>query len=163
MPMPIPFLDLTLTPFFITLIFIFAVVYGALGAAGVFKQKGVNVAIAIAFALFAASYQPLVSGLQQFLPIAAIIIILLFFVLLVKKVFGGDDENKGKSQTFDSVPLAIGLGLALIVLGAVWRDVASLLPSGISPANALWLIAVVVVLIIFLAIYRHQEPPERKQ
>lgn len=154
--MPVPFLDPTLTPFFTTFIFIFAVVYGALGAAGVFKEKGVNVAIAIAFALFAASYQPLVAGLQQFLPVAAAIIVLLFFVLLIKKVFGGD-KKEGKANLYDSLPLVVALGIGLILLGVVWRDVAGLLPAGISPTNALWLIAVVVVLIIFLAIYRHTE------
>ncbi len=155
--MVVPFLDPSLTPFFTTFLFVFAVVYGALGTAGVFKEKGVNIIIALAFGLFAATYQPLVSALQQFLPIAAAIIVVLFFILLIKKVFMGD-KKEGKSQFFDSLPVAIGLGLGLLLVGILWKDFAGYLPYGISPVNALWLIVIIVVVILFLAFYRHNEP-----
>ena len=78
--MPVPFLDPTLTPFFAAFLFVFAVVYGALFAAKVFeKPKSINIVIALAFAIFAASYKPLVDTLYNFLPIAAIFLIIIFF------------------------------------------------------------------------------------
>ncbi|MBI4162146.1 MAG: hypothetical protein HY513_00555 [Candidatus Aenigmarchaeota archaeon] len=158
--MPVPFLDPSLTPFFTTFLFVFAVVYGALGTAGVFKEKGVNIIIALAFALFAATYPPLVSALQQFLPIAAGIIVVLFFFLLIKKVFSGKKNEGQQAQLFDSLPLAIGLGIGLLLVGILLPDFANYLPHGLSLENALWLIAVIVVLALFLAFYRHKEPKE---
>jgi len=67
------------------------------------------------------------------------------------------DKKEGKSQLFDSLPLAIGLGLGLLLVGLLWKDFAGYLPYGISATNALWLIAVIVVVILFLAFYRHKE------
>jgi hypothetical protein len=146
--MPIPFIPTAYAPFFTTFLFIFAIVYGVLGSAGLFKDKNVNAVIALAFALFASAYQPLVTGLQQFLPIAAGLIVVLFFVLLIKKVAG---DGAGK----DAMPTIIALGLGLLLVGLLWNDISRFLPTGFSPDNALWVIAFVVIVAIFWAIHKH--------
>lgn len=132
-------------------IFVFAVVYGLLSYADVLKHKGVNIAIAAVFAAFSVMYEPFVSSLQDFIPIATVVLVVIFFIMLVKKVF----TEKGG----DTLPLAVALAILLLLLATIWDSVTYYLPLGISPDNALWVIGVIIIIILFAAVYKHKENP----
>lgn len=147
--MVLEILDTALMPFMATFIFIFAIVLGLLTSTAIFKNKQVNVAIAFVFAVFAASYAPLVQGLQDYIPIAVIIFIVLFFVVLIKKAVAGSGQDK------DYVLPAISLVILLVLLGVFWDELQYFLPIGLDPMSALWLIGTAIVVIILLLAYKH--------
>lgn len=156
----IPLLDEAQVPFFTTFVLIFAIVYGLLSIAriGYSKKgerpglpKGVNIAIALVFALFSAMYEPLAAGLQAYLPLAAIVLVMLFFVVFVKRLFSPEE-----GKAFDALPVAASLGIMLLVLGTFWGELGIAVP-GFSNQGILWLIGILFIIIIFYAAYRHKE------
>ena len=151
--MPLPFLDPSTVPYFAAFLFVFAVVYGALFSSGVFKQKGVNAVIAIAFGLISAAYPPFVNTIYTYLPVAAGILAVLFFVQVVRKTFGGEKE---KGKEYDTFPPVIGLGISLILVGVLWKEIFYYLaPLGISSNNMLYAVGIVIVIMIFWLVYKH--------
>ena len=113
----VEFIDPTLLPTIGAFIFVFAMVFGLLSYVKKFNSA-VNLVIAGAFGFFAVLYEPLVSGLMTFVPIAAIIFAALFFFLILKEVFKGKEGSK--TETF---PLLVALALLLLVLGILWPTI----------------------------------------
>ena len=145
----VEFIDPTLLPTIGAFIFVFAMVFGLLSYVKKFNSA-VNLVIAGAFGFFAVLYEPLVSGLMTFVPIAAIIFAALFFFLILKEVFKGKEGSK--TETF---PLLVALALLLLVLGILWPTIGFEV-AGISSTNILWIIGVVIVIVIFYAAYKHE-------
>ena len=149
--MPIPIISLPVVGAFL---FVFAIVLGLLTTAKLFDKRNVNVAIAAVFGLFSAIYEPFVSGIQTYLPIAAGVLIIIFFFALVRKLFGGDKES---DKRIDALPISIVLISLLIVLASQWDLVRGFLPAGLDAASVAWGIGIAAILIIFWAVYRHKE------
>jgi hypothetical protein len=47
--------------------------------------------------------------------------------------------------------------LGLLLVGLLWNDISKFIPTGFDPSNVLWVIAFVVIVAIFWAIYKHPE------
>jgi len=142
------FLDPALMPVMAAFVFVFAIVLGLLTSASIFQRR-VNTVIALVFAVFSASYSPLVLILQQYIPIAAILFIIIFIIVLVKK-------SVSKENT-DPVLSSISLLILLFVIGVFWDEIQYILPLGLDPANVLGIIVVIVIIIIFLVAYKHKD------
>lgn len=144
-------LDITFLPQVGAFLFVFAVVLGLLTTAKLFN-KNVNAALAAVFGLFSAIYEPFVSGIQTYLPIAAGILIVLFFFVFVKKLFEKKEGEKG----VEPVPLAVVLISLLVVLISQWDKVKGFLPAGIDATNAGWILGIVAILIVIWAAYKYE-------
>lgn len=136
-------------PAVLTFFFVFAVVFGAFSYTRIFERR-INAVLAAVFALFSAAFPPLVTGLQAFLPIGAVIIVILFFFLFLRRMF---EARQG--QHVDAFPIALSLGIALVLLGVLWNRLNVSLPF-IDSSNMLWLIGIVLVVLIFYVAYRAQ-------
>jgi hypothetical protein len=146
----ISFIDPAAAPYLSTFLFIFAVVFGLLSYAKVGDfGKRINAIIALAFALFSVFYQPLVLGLQQWLPIAVILMIILFFIIFVKRMFASE-------KTGDTFPMAIALATLLIVFSVVGDKVLGFLPSGFDLNNMAWIVGIIIVILFFWTIYNYK-------
>ncbi len=150
-------LDIIFLPYIAAFLFVFAIVLGLLTSAKMFN-KNINAALAAVFGIFSAMYEPFVTGVQTYLPIAAGVLIIVFFFVLVKKLFGEKKDAAGKSE-HDSLPMMVVLISLLIVLISQWDRVKNLLPAGWDVTNIGWGLAIAVILIVFWAVYKHKPLP----
>ncbi|MBI2971380.1 MAG: hypothetical protein HYY37_03125 [Candidatus Aenigmarchaeota archaeon] len=131
-------------------LFVFAIVYALLAYTKMFEgTKGASVVIALVIALFSAMYAPLVGFLVGILPIASILLVILFLFLFVQRVLMGGAPGA------DAVPIAVILGISLILIGTLWNSIWPLLPLPTTPDNMLWLIGIFLVLMLLYVVYRH--------
>ena len=144
------FIESEFLPSITAFLFVFAVIYGLLAKANLFGGINTRVAaiIALVVAFFTVMYEPFVSYMQDFMPIAALILIFLFFIVLIQNVIGG------KAEAADSLPIVVVLAVLLLVVGLLWDNLAIRLP-GITSENLLWLIGIVIISMIFIAVYKH--------
>ena len=63
----------------LTFFFVFAIVYGSLEVSGIFRRR-INTLIALVFAFFSITSEPVVSFIYQILPYAAVFFLIFFFV-----------------------------------------------------------------------------------
>ncbi len=157
--MALDFIDPTILPFLSTFLFVFAVVFGLLSIAKgkddkVLFKNSVNVIIAVVFAAFAVSYEPLVTTLQQVIPFAAALLLVLFFFVFLKRIFGSK-----QGQHFDALPFVVVIGFLLILLGLFW-DSLGFSVLGLSSSNVMWLLGILLVVVIFFAAYKHKPAPQ---
>lgn len=144
-------IDATYMPFVATFLFMFALIFGLLSTAGIAGfSKRVNAILALVIAFFSILYEPLVSGMQNFLPFAAIILVVIFFMIFIKKLLGG-------GGSVDALPVMIALGIMMIVLGVLWPKFSGYMPAGIDASNILWAIGILFVIVFFGAVYYHKE------
>ena len=142
----LPLTDIT---FLSSFLFVFAVIYGLLATAKIMTEKNVNIIIALVFAFFTAMFEPFTAILQAFIPIVGIIFFIFFILIFVKKIISTDNKK-------DSLPVLASLVIVLIILGVLWEDVGNYFYKfGLEPANVLWIIGILLVLIIFYAVYSH--------
>ena len=151
--MAISFIDTAYAPFVSTFLLVFGVVFGMLvySKIGDFSRK-INAVIALAFAFFAVVYEPLVLGLQQYMPIAIILFVVLFFVVFLKKIFEG---KEGQTMN-DTLPIAASLGILLLVFMVQGEGIASFLPGGVDVNTMLWIIGIIFAVLIFYAAYSYK-------
>lgn len=130
---------------------IFAVAYGSLGTAGVFKDKNVNILTAAVIAFVSATYAPLVDALWLYFPYVAGLLILLFIYNLVKTVLFGKSEETPPAQAGKGKE---GEGGVVLITGAVLVILAlsseSIIPDlpGIDSTNVLFIIALLAIWVI---------------
>ena len=149
----LPFTDMA---FIVSFLFVFAIVYGLLATARVMTQKNINIVIALVFAFFAASYAPFVSALEGIIPIVAILLVIVFILVVLKRLFWTE-----KKEERDALPIVVSLAAVLIVLWGFWDKVyAYFYRFGVDPMNILWIIGIIVIVLIFYAVYSH--PGEKK-
>lgn len=146
------FLDPTVTPFMATFFFVFALVFGLLTATKMISDRKVNAIIALAIAAFSTFYEPLVVGLQAFIPLATIFFILLFFLLMLKKVF---EKEKGKEG--DTLPMVVAIALLLIAMSVLGDEVVQFLPVGIDTNMFLWIVGFFLIVVIFYGVWSRKE------
>lgn len=147
-------LDLAIlqTQFFITFLFVLAVVFGVLQLTKVFKVSAVNVVIAIVIALFAASYPPFVSTLWTFLPSITWLFVILFFVAFIMELFGLRKPS-APGQREDKSFAMILTGVILIIFITIGINFIPNIPS-IGQQNIMILAALFFMFIIFYAAFR---------
>jgi divalent metal cation (Fe/Co/Zn/Cd) transporter len=155
--MAIGLFDSSMIPFVSTFLFVFAVVYGLLSVAKIIKGPRVNAVIAFAIAGLSATQQVLVDAMQTImLPFAAVLVVL-FIIVLIKKIIFGDDKGKKK----DIFPIVVTLALLLIVVGVFWNSIAAYLPAGMDSTTVLWIVGIVIVIAIFVGVYKYE--PNKKE
>ena len=157
--------------FLIPFLFIFAIIFGSLKVANVFKSRdshgnvtsentAVNFIIALALAFFAASNTSFVQLIwSQFGNIAAFFIIM-FFIIFVLEAFG-IRHKRGEPGKEGSDALIINGAILFILLSISSLFINSLpaIPGIGSGQNLLLLIFIVFILVIFWSAYR--AGPER--
>jgi preprotein translocase subunit SecG len=167
--MALEFLDPTLTPYAAAFLLVFAIVFGLLSVAKHEKRdkqgnvvestplfdRKVNAIIALAFGLFSVLYEPFVTGLQTFLPLATIFLLIVFFIIFLKRVFGGGKEG----EKSDTLPIAVTLAVLLIVMTALGDQIVAMLPINIESTTLLWLSGLLIIILLFYAVYSR---PEKK-
>ena len=141
-------IDPSMIPFIGAFVLIFALVFGLLSYVNRFN-KAVNLMIAGVFGLFSVMYEPLVTGLQTFLPIAAIIFVVIFFLIILKSVFGGGKE-------IDTFPMIVAIAILLILLGIFWPQIGFEI-AGLNSTNVFWVLGIAVVVLIFILAYSQKE------
>jgi tellurite resistance protein TehA-like permease len=161
-------IDTAQIPYVATFLLVFAIVFGLLStlkhekkqhgkvveSAPLFDKK-VNAIISVVFALFAVLYEPLVSGLQEFMPFIATGLIVVFFIIFIKKLFSGDENKKPA----DYLPIVVSIAVLLFVLSAVGSSLLDFLPAAVDRTQAMWVIGIALILIIFYAVYHHEGGP----
>lgn len=153
--------DLLAVPLVAAFLFVFAVVFALLTSAKMF-QRNTNAIIAVVFAVFSILYEPLVVGLQQFMPLAAVFFIIIFFIVFLKKVFGPKKEG----ELFDAFPFVVSLTLLLLIFttaGGADFILSNLTPLGLSTYDALFVAGLFLIILIFIAVYYHRGWPKPKE
>ena len=130
-------------------LFVFAIVFGVLQVANVFKNRAVNFVIALAIGLFAISNAALVTTLHALLPNVTWFFIVLFFFVFVFELLGLRKE--GKSHT-ESMITSGGVLFVLLSLSFMVLQVApSELPFIGSAINLVFILGLIFILAIFWA------------
>jgi len=159
------FLDLStiqnniLGQFILPFVLFFAVAYGSLRTAAVFKDMRVNSIIAAVISLMAASYAPLVTALFQYMPYVFIVLLILFSYNLISTLLKGKQEGAGAQSDKAKLDVVIVIGIMLVILNAVGADNLSDLP-GIDGKNLVFILALVAVYAIVKSGYG--KAPENK-
>lgn len=147
-------IDPAMLPFVSTFLFVFALIFGLLSYSKIGEfDKRVNALLALAIAGFSVMYEPLVLGLQQYMPIAAALLIIVFFFALLKKIFG----KKEGDTAGDTVPLIITLAVLLLLMVAFGQSLTSFLPAGTDPQSVLWAVGIIIAVLFFWLIYKTKE------
>lgn len=145
----LPFFDAALILPVTSMLFIFAIVFGMLEYVGLFKNRSVNAIIGLVVGIFSASYAPFTATLQTYLPIAALLFIPLFFIAFLQKLMKKGDEEKK-----DLTSMVVVFTILLIVASVIGDELVNLLPAGIDRENALALLALVAIGMIFFVIHK---------
>ncbi|MEM7819906.1 MAG: hypothetical protein QXD48_03700 [Candidatus Aenigmatarchaeota archaeon] len=153
----LPFDSITIT-YVASFFFIFAIIFGILNYVKVLGfSKNVNAIIAVVIAFFSIAYEPFVFSMQEYMPFVAVIFVVVFFILFLKKVFGKDEK-----ETYDAFPMAVSLGIMLLFVGIFWQQLSGFLPYGIDPMNALWIIGILIIIVIFWTASKHKPDQQIK-
>ena len=141
-------------PFVTSFLFVFAVIYGLLATAKVMPTKNVNAIIALAIAAMTAAYEPFVLALQSYMPLMAAVLVPVFFLIVIKKLFFSDKKEKSKK---DMLPAVFALGIMLLIIRVFWSSIEPLLPAELGSENALWIVGIFIIAMIFYLAYRHEK------
>jgi len=140
----------SMMPFFLVL----AVIYGSLEVAGVFKNRAVNIIIALVVGFFAIMNAEIVAFLELIIPYAAILFVVLFLIMFIKKSIGGIGGGGG---TRDWTLIIVIIGLILLFLASQGMDLISNLNLPISAENIILIVAIVLIVAVFYAAYKSPE------
>jgi len=150
-------------------LFIFAIVFGLLSYTKLFmpKDKDGNpvgkeprplyALLALVFAVAAISYGPVVTIIQQILPPATILLVIIFFFAFLKEIFR--KKKKGEKEESHPLQTLAVLAIFLILLGTFWDRISVLagISGIISPDNLFFLIAVIIIVLIFYVVSKVEE------
>ncbi len=146
--------------FFIPFLFVLAVVFGVLEIANVFRNRPVNMIISLVIAFFAATYQPFTSVLWNYLPTITWFFVAMFFIAFSMEIVGLG--KKGALRSEGAEARVIVLGLIIVVFITIGVNYIESLPfiSFIGAGNALFIIALVLLFMIFFAAFKLGPKPE---
>jgi len=135
-------------------LFVFALIYALLIYSRLFHEsKNAAALVSVVIAFFSVMYSPLVTFLQSIIPIAALILVILFFLVLIKRLLIEREVTK------DALPVVVILAVSLLLVGVLWNEIAITIP-GLSSENMLWLIGIIIIALIFFAVYSHKPPKD---
>jgi hypothetical protein len=133
--------------FLIPFLFILAVVFGAVNASNVFRNRGVNLLVSVALAFFAASNASFVNFLWSQFGSISIFFIAMFFIIFTLEAFGIRKGSGSKSNE----PLIIN-GAILFILLSIGMSNIGLIPSlpliG-SGQNVFLLLVILFIIVLF--------------
>lgn len=132
-------------------LFVFALLYGLLIYVKILP-KNASALISLVIAFFAVMYSPMVAFLYDVLPWAAVILVVLFFLIFIKKLV----IEEGVSA--DALPIAVTLAIMLLLVGIFWDKIGFRI-AGITSENMLWIVGIIIVILLFVAIYSHKTSP----
>jgi len=141
------------TEIMVPFLFTFAVTFGILEITKVFRNKGVNLVIALALSIFAITSPTFVSLLWNYFGDITIFFIAMFLVAFVLEVFG----VRGRGIDGGSMVLQSGVLFLLLTIGFYYADRMPTLPFVGGGQNALFLFAIVLILSIFWNVYKMQQ------
>ena len=140
------------TEIMVPFLFTFAVTFGILEITKVFRNKGVNLIIALALSIFSITSPTFVSLLWNYFGDITIFFIAMFLVAFVLEVFG----IRGKTITGGSLVIQSGILFLLLTIGFYYSDRMPVLPIVGGGQNALFVFAIALILSIFWSVYRMQ-------
>ncbi len=162
----LPFLsvDPALLASAMSFLFVFAIVFALLSYSKMFVQKdekgepkgkeprGTYLILALIFGAVAASYEPVTTLLQSVIPPFAIFLVGVFFLVFIRDIF----RRKKPSEEADPLRTLVVLAIFLIVLWAFWNEISAItgISGLISPENAFYLIAIIIIVLIFWIVSR---------
>jgi uncharacterized membrane protein len=132
-------------------LFIFAIVFALLVKSNVLGNKNASGAVAFAIAAFTAMVEPVVSGLQQYLPVGAVLLTIIFFFVFLRDAAG----IRG-GQNRDMLPTAVVLVISMLLLATLGMPLLNQLQIP-EAGNLLWITGITLVGLIFYAIYKHPQ------
>jgi hypothetical protein len=134
--------------FLITFLFTLAVVFGVLEVANIFKNKPINVVIAMAIAFFASTYAPFTSMLWSYLPTMTWFFIALFFVAFLAEILGL--RKKEKRDYMETSIIHGFIFFVLLAVGWMVKDIFYFeLPIFGGPDNVILLLGIIFILSLF--------------
>lgn len=130
--------------FILPFLIFFAIIYGSLRTANVFKEKHINAIIAASTAVMATSSTQIVSELFAFMPIV-IVLLVAFFVKNLFYVLLGSPGERGIKENADMLLLVGGLLFILAIWGKEFIPDTTI----ISQTNIIFLFALLGVFIVW--------------
>ena len=135
--------------FFIPFLFVMAVVFGVLEVTNVFRNRGVNIVVALALSFFAASNSTFIGILWNYFGSIAVFFIAMFFITFVFEVFGLRRSGRGGSS--DAILINGVILFVLLSIGYLYIDLIPAIPIVGGGQNLILFLAVVFILAIFCA------------
>jgi hypothetical protein len=138
-------------PMAASFLFVFAITYALLLKSSILgNTKGASVIVAIVMASFSVLYGPAAAFLITILPTAGIILVILFVVAFARDILGlkGGDKK-------DALPEVVLLFISLLVLAGIMPRL-----GFIDPQALLFIGGLIIVFLLFYAIYRHPKVPK---
>jgi hypothetical protein len=147
--------------FLIPFLFVLAVVFGAVNASNVFRNRGVNLLVSVALAFFAASNTSFISFLWSQFGSISIFFIAMFFIIFTLEAFGVRKGQKGKDSS-DALVINGAILFLLFSIGYLFIGSFPTLPIVGGGQNLLLLLFVVFMVVIFWFAYKTETPARQK-
>lgn len=160
MAMPFDLTAFQSEQFLIPFLFILAVVFGAVNAANVFRNRGVNFLVSLALAFFAASNTSFIQFLWSQFGSISIFFIAMFFVIFVLEAFGVRKGQPGKPDGTDALVINGAILFVLLSIGYLYIPDLSLPIIG-GGQNLLLFIFILFIILIFWFAYKTFTPPRK--
>lgn len=147
--------ELPAAQFGLPFLLIFALVYGALTSAGTFKEnRAVNVLISLVISFFAITYEPLITGIWDNMPLLVGLLFVVFIAVIVKRAISGVKFGKKKEAGSPSPEkflafIVISI-VALLIIGGFREPVRKALDMEQDAANSLFFIIGIIFFIILV-------------
>ena len=146
--------------FLIPFLFVLAVVFGAVNASNVFRNRGVNLLVSVALAFFAASNASFINFLWSQFGSISIFFIAMFFIIFILEAFGVRKGQHGKDGS-DALVINGAILFLLFSIGYLYIGSLPILPIVGGGQNLLLLFFIVFIIVIFWFAYK-TETPARK-
>ncbi len=134
--------------YIVPIVFSFAVIYGSLELASVFKNKNVNIIIALAISFMSLADKSITDMIWKYMPMATIVFIGLFFVgFLWKFINSFKTGNKADYGIIGSI-------LILIFMGFQSPTIRQMLSFGPNSNSILFVVGMILIGIMFIVASR---------
>jgi len=147
--------------FLIPFLFVLAVVFGAVNASNVFRNRGVNLLVSVALAFFAASNTSFISFLWSQFGSISIFFIAMFFIIFTLEAFGVRKGQHGKDSSSDALIINGAILFLLFSIGYLYIGSFPSLPIIGGGQNLLLLLFIVFIIVIFWFAYKTETPPKK--
>lgn len=148
------------TEFLVPFLFSIAVIFGVLEITNIFRNRAVNLVIALTLSFFAMSNSYFVNLLWNYFGNIAMFFIVMFLIAFVFEIFGV--RKKGQPSGPDSMIINGAVLFVLLSVGFMYTDMIPTIPFIGGGENVLLLVAVILVLAIFWTAYRLGSAPKGK-
>jgi hypothetical protein len=136
--------------FLIPFLFIFAIVYGSLRSADIFKNKKVDAIIALSLGLFAVSNTWLVNFIWSQLGGVSVLFIFMFMLIFIFQVFG----VKGAKDNQEKLIILAAILFILFSISYLYTDMIPNIPFIGGGQNIVLLVFIIFIIVIFWLAYK---------